>query len=434
MTESDPGVLRAPASVGQRLLWMLDRYRSGQGALNCPLLCRLRGPLDRTAFQAALDGLVERHETLRTTVSGGGRRLTQLVHPPRPLPVDTVDLTGGPDPAAAAERALAAELATRVDPVRWPVRGTLWTIAEQDFLLCLNIHHLATDAASCPVLFEDLGTLYRRARGEPAELGAPGAPYREFAAWQQRRLDAGELEPHVRYWSRQLAGVRYPRLPGTPGAGPRTSVRETADLPPALVDALRRVARECRTTLFSVLLAVYYLELRRVTGERDLAVASLFANRGRPEFARTVGFLATMLVLRTAVPRTGTVADLLAAVHRTVTGAFRYQELPYQLLPLPPGAPGGPRADDAVFQVIADPVYTARMAELEAEALVPEGIGSRFGMELVLIPAGGGLRAVLFWTAERFPPGFAADFLASYVATAGLVGNAPRMPLMGLVN
>ena len=52
-----------PASVGQRMLWLIERYSGSHGQLNYPLLLRLRGPVDRTDLQLALDTLVARHET-----------------------------------------------------------------------------------------------------------------------------------------------------------------------------------------------------------------------------------------------------------------------------------------------------------------------------------------------------------------------------------
>ncbi|MGO9958537.1 MAG: hypothetical protein ACLP50_21660, partial [Solirubrobacteraceae bacterium] len=53
------------ASIGQRLLWLLDHYRGGEGTINVPIAWRIRQPLDAGALELALGRLVERHETLR---------------------------------------------------------------------------------------------------------------------------------------------------------------------------------------------------------------------------------------------------------------------------------------------------------------------------------------------------------------------------------
>ena len=63
----------SPATVGQRLLRMIAHYRSGNGALNCPIVYRLHGPLDTAALSAALAALTARHEALRTVLTSAGR-------------------------------------------------------------------------------------------------------------------------------------------------------------------------------------------------------------------------------------------------------------------------------------------------------------------------------------------------------------------------
>jgi Condensation domain len=419
----------APASIGQRLLWMIDHYRAGYSALSCPVLVRLHGPLDAAALATAVDGLCARHESLRTTFEGSARRLVQRVHPPRPVPLRAVDLSATADPAAL-DRAIAEDLRTRVDPTSWPVRATLWRVAADDHVLCLNMHHLVSDAWSCGVLFGELRQLY-----EGAPLGPVGWQYRRFAQWQHDLINGDGLHRHREYWARQLAGASLPDLPvRTNGAAtePRGSAVTAVDLGRGVVDALRQLAREQRTTLFAVLLAVYYAQLHRATGQRDLTVASLFANRSRQEVRGTVGFLANMVLLRTPLPAAGSFLDLVRQTHGTVVSAFIYQDLPYQMLPFGTVRTGALRPDDAVFQIMADPGYRVRAAGVDFELLVPDGIGSRFRFELALVPQDGGFRAVLFHDRDWIEPAWAAQFTAGYAELAAAVAGRPTATLAAL--
>src|SRR4051794_23027321 len=58
---------RYPLSFGQLGLWFLDQLDPRSAAYNLPQVWRLTGPLDSAAFQAALNELVRRQESLRTT-------------------------------------------------------------------------------------------------------------------------------------------------------------------------------------------------------------------------------------------------------------------------------------------------------------------------------------------------------------------------------
>lgn len=397
---------------------MISHYRPDHGALNCPVLCRLRGPLDLAALRSALDGLTAAHEALRTAFTGRGPALRQLIHEPRPLPLEVVDL----DPADL-DAAVAAELARPIDVTQWPARATLWRTGPLEHTLCLNIHHLATDAWSTGVIFAELHTRYRKA--------VPPAPvwqYRDFVTWQHDLQHNGGLDRHQAYWAKQLADLQLPCLPyrePEPGAEPGVL---RAELSPQVAAGLRELARTGRTTLFCVCLALYHTVLRQTCGQDDLAVASLFANRSRPEARDTVGFLANMVVLRTHVPGKASFAELVRAVHTTVTGALAHQEQPYQTLSFSGNTLNGGRADDVVFQMMADLEHRAVAGGVEFELLLPDGIGSRFGVELALAPRGDGISAVLFYT-PRLDRSTAEAMLRGFAASATAVAGSPAVPL-----
>ena len=414
---------------------MIKHYRTDFGALSCPVLCRLTGEVDADALDVALTGLTARHESLRTTFTGRGARLAQVVHPPATVGAHRVDLSDQPDPAAA-DQAVRTELRTGIDPTRWPSRATLWRLGPREHVLCLNLHHLVTDAWSTGILFRDLGALYARATGVPAPLPATGWQYAEFVRWQQDLLDGDGLRRHREYWRRQLADSQLPSLGGPAGdpaatAEDRPATSDVAvDLDRETVARLRALARTRRTTLFSVLLAVFYHHLHRVTGQDDLAVASMFANRSRPELRETVGLLANMVLLRARVGQAATFADLVGQAHAAAMGAFTYQDLPYQMLPLDVVHTGGRRADDVLFNVMAEVRHRTVAAGVGFELLVPPGLGSRFRFELAVAPVGpADLRAVFYHTTAAYTEAEAATFLAGYADLAARLAAEPTAPL-----
>ncbi len=68
---SNPGaaapITEAPLSFAQERLWFLEQLGTAGPAYNMPLGFRLRGQLDEGALERALQGVVDRHEALRTT-------------------------------------------------------------------------------------------------------------------------------------------------------------------------------------------------------------------------------------------------------------------------------------------------------------------------------------------------------------------------------
>jgi hypothetical protein len=96
-----------PLSAGQRRLWFLDRLEPGSAAYNLAFSFRLTGPLRPDALAAALDEIVRRHATLRTTfaVPRGGVDPVQVVHPLERQRLSLIDLSALRASAATGEAA-----------------------------------------------------------------------------------------------------------------------------------------------------------------------------------------------------------------------------------------------------------------------------------------------------------------------------------------
>ncbi|MEU7760829.1 MULTISPECIES: condensation domain-containing protein [Micromonospora] len=422
-----------PASIGQRLMWFLAHYRAETASVNCPAGFRIRGPLDPGKLAGTVDILMRRHESLRTTLHRRGRDLVQRVHEPGPTRVEWTELPAGAE--AEVQRQYAEELRAPIAVEQAPVRWHAWRIGADDHVLCANMHHLVSDAWSCGVLINDVIALL----GDGAPPAPVGWQYRQFSAWQHEQSASGQLRADHDYWAAKLDGMRVPDLPARrPGQGaprPGLALHEFGDADAA---ALRAFAKAERTTLFPVMLGLYYLLLHTETGADDLAVASLFANRTRPEVQLTVGFFANMLVLRTRLADGGSFRDLLAATRRTVLDAVVHQGVPYQTVPVPALREAGGRVNDVVFQMLPDRAPdswspTAVRNGLEIDTFRPSQGLSRFGLSLTVIPRADRFDARLSYAEDQFEPAWAQDFVRRYAELAGRVLADPDAPLRRLV-
>src|SRR3954453_3041041 len=60
---------RAPLSFAQKRLWFLEQMQPNSALYNMQRVARFLGPLEIDALQQALQGVVNRHEPLRTRIS-----------------------------------------------------------------------------------------------------------------------------------------------------------------------------------------------------------------------------------------------------------------------------------------------------------------------------------------------------------------------------
>ncbi len=293
-----------PLSFAQERLWFLDQLSPGEVSYNVPHPLRLTGPLDVTALRRALGAILDRHEALRTcfpSVDGEPRQVV-LDRIDMPLEVERLDGTPEEREELARERAT-ADTRTPFDLSRGPlIRARLLQLAEQDHVLLLTLHHIATDGWSMNVLHRELAALYRAFKdGQPSPLAPLNVQYADYAAWQRRHLDGPALEHHLSWWKGMLAGAQTLDLPTD---RPRPAVQSLAGgryrsvVPSSVLLNLKKLAREEHASLFMVTLAAFQTLLHRYSGQHDIVVGTPVANRDRPEVEGLIGFFSNSLVLR----------------------------------------------------------------------------------------------------------------------------------------
>jgi amino acid adenylation domain-containing protein len=325
-----PPDAQPPLSWGQERLWFLEQLDPGSPAYHIAFTLELAGPLDRDALAAALNDLAARHAALRTVFAADSGRPRQHILEALPIGLDELPTE---DDAALADYA-AQPFAIE--------RGPLWRAGlvgrrSGAHRLVIVIHHLVSDGRSSAVLCRDLAALYRaRLTGLPA--GLPDLPfqYADFAAWQRRSLTPHAEARDLDFWRANLAGAPPAlELPTDRPRPPEQRFRGAwlrREMTAAQVTALETLGRARGATLFMVLLAGFYLLLRRWSGQADVLVGAPVAGRPRPELEELIGLFINSLIFRI---NSGDMLDfdpVLAEVRRVALTAQAHQSLPFERL------------------------------------------------------------------------------------------------------
>ena len=157
-----------PASYSQQRLWFLDRLSPGLASYNVPAAIHIETTIDRQALQRAIDALVRRHESLRTSFLEVDGQPVQVVRMRPSAPIRFVDLTDHPSSnrLEEAERFVRLDAAQPFDLARAPLlRALLVSWAPDRHILLVTCHHSIADGASVEVLFRDLSELYAASVG-----------------------------------------------------------------------------------------------------------------------------------------------------------------------------------------------------------------------------------------------------------------------------
>ncbi|MFG1951744.1 amino acid adenylation domain-containing protein [Micromonospora sp. NPDC048830] len=427
-----------PASSGQRRLWFLAQLDpAGAGAYTVDSAVRLTGPLDPDALHAALNAVVARHETLRTSFHEADGEPVQVVSPAAVVPLERVELA---DPGALDDTL--TELSgvpfdLRTAPL---LRATLVRLAADEHVLHLALHHAICDRWSVQILARDLVAAYAAVTGAGGEaLPALGVQYGDYAAWQRQWTASPPAAAQLAYWRDRLADLPALELPTD---RPRPATRAWRgdlrwDRIPA--DVVRRVTEAGRrrsATLFMVGLAACQLTLARYSGQRDFAVGSPVAGRPRTELEPLVGFFVNNLVLRADLTGAPTVGELLDRARATCLDAYAHADVPFDQL-VEEQRPVRDRAQTPLFSVLFavqnTPAAARAMGTVEVAPVDLRPGTAQFDLSIMLVPdPDGDLRLRVEYDAELFDAATVDRMAAQFRLVLEELAGDPARPVADL--
>ena len=328
-----------PLAAAQQRLWFLEQLGLSRDAYTILEVIRFRGPLHIATLTQSLQEIIRRHEILRTTFVNIEGQPRQVVGPATSLPLPCVDLQAVPESKRQGQILMLARAAAQqpFDLEGGPLlRTQLVRLAPEAHVLLLTMHHIISDGWSHGVFWRELATLYAAySAGKPSPLPELPIQYTDFASWQQQWLQGEGPRPHLTYWQQQLAGIVPLQLPTDrprPAVQTFRGARHRLVFSPALTRALKALSQRCGVTLFMTLLAAFQTLLYRYTGQDDIVVGSLMANRHRVETEALIGFFVNIVPLRTDLSHDPSFRELLGRVREVTFAAYNHQDLPYEKL------------------------------------------------------------------------------------------------------
>ena len=345
-----PLVRRAPGApvplslAQERIALMEQMHPAQQTTHSLPAAWQLTGPVDLSLLQAALDILVQRHETLRTAIAQEGSQLQQKVSPSAKLEIESRDLRSVPAPDRHAKMMEDIRERTQVpfDLSVGPLfRSVLYRLEDEVFVYFTLRHNVIWDGWSYDVFLADLCESYAAlAESRASKLPEPPVSYGDYVIWQRETLKGSEIARQRDWWHKELADspLDLP-LPYDFARPTRMSYRGgtiLARFSKEQAQALTALGHQANTTLFMALFTAYAVLLHRHTGSNDILVGLPVRGRQLPELENLIGSFTNTIVLRARLNGEESFMDFLKQTRDRALDAFSNEQLPLEMLQIRP--------------------------------------------------------------------------------------------------
>lgn len=327
-----------PLSFNQESLWVIDQLDSSV-QYHIPRAFRVHGVIKTDALTHALQTIVERHEVLRTVFRKIDGRPYQLV-----LPSDSWTISFVNDDRLIQDAGLLNK--TMADIINVPfdlandymLRASLIHLTEDEHILLINIHHIASDGWSATILVKEIIMLYESfikskdiAETEP-RLNPLKLQYSDYSIWQRNSANSKVLRKNIAYWKAKLQNADLLILPTNYN---RPAVRSNRgdvvnfEIDGYLMSQLNTLSRQEGVTLFMSLLAAFKVLLYRYSQQNDICVGTAVSGREHKEIENLIGYFVNTLALRTVIDGDSSFIKLLHDIKTTTLEAFQHQSVAF---------------------------------------------------------------------------------------------------------
>jgi amino acid adenylation domain-containing protein/non-ribosomal peptide synthase protein (TIGR01720 family) len=386
-------------SSAQKRLHALQALDPHSTAYNIPLALDLRGEVDVQRLESTFGKLILRHESLRTSFALRDGRLVQEIHPHVPFSLDSQEAPQGVPQGWL--RQFIAPFSLETPPL---LRVALLRRGPGVFLLMVDMHHIIADGISVDIMVRDFMQLYSGAPIDELELH-----YKDYCCWLTGASNQERILRQREYWLAEFPGktpvielpVDYPR--------PRMLAFDGASIELTLnragVRSLEELADSTGTTLYMVLLALFFVWLFRLTGQEALVAGTPVAGRGHPDLEPIIGMFVNTLPLKNYPAASKTLRAFIQEIKGRTLEAFENQEYPLEDLVEAVGGSrdgGGNPLFDVMFSLQNLDIRTFQLPGLDVEPIELHIDSAKSDLILRCIETGGGLNLSFNYNTHLF--------------------------------
>ncbi|MBG9773056.1 non-ribosomal peptide synthetase [Brevibacillus laterosporus] len=335
----DKGVkdeLQVPLSEEQKQLWFFCQLGEEESrSYNECFVLQLSGQLKLDGIRHAIQQLVDRHESLRTTISTDGEY--QCIHPKMVIDVPLVDFQDqkGMDAKKQAQAWMNNEGKQVFNLEKGPLfKAYILQIEKDVYQLVFIIHHVIADGWSIGILVKELESLYTAAyHHQKIDLPEP-MQYRDFIVWQDKQQN--QLSEALSFWEQQSTKsfevLDFPSSKMKPAKRSYIGNRTTLILKADVANKLREFSKKQRNSLFMTLLASFQVFLHKITGQSSMFIGIPSGGQALAGSSHLVGQCVNMLPIHGQIDPDMTFAEVSSLVKKNAFEAYQYQHCSMALI------------------------------------------------------------------------------------------------------
>ncbi|PFE92823.1 hypothetical protein CN325_22420 [Bacillus thuringiensis] len=315
-----------PLSSAQKRMYMLNQLDPASINYNIPNVFKIKGTLDIVNLEKALQTLIQRHESFRTSFMIKDNEAVQIIHDGVPFSLEYAEVE------EKEVDALIRQFVKPFDLSQAPlIRAKFIKIDDYQSIFIMDYHHIIADGVSTNIIIDELSRLYTGEFLQPIPI-----QYKDYTQWYQEQLEHTTFTGQEKYWlesySDEIPTLNLPTDFKRPDVQKFEGAKVSFEINGKLTGQLLEVARNSQATLYMTLLTTFKMLLSRYTGQETIIVGSPIENRQHPDLAETVGMFANTLAIKSRIDPEKNFAEQLSLIKEECLRIYENQNYPLEEL------------------------------------------------------------------------------------------------------
>jgi amino acid adenylation domain-containing protein len=333
-----------PLSAAQQRLYILQQMNPESVNYNIPRITPLGTATKKEKLEITFKKLIERHESLRTSIDVVQGTAVQRVQDTVEFEIHYLEITD------EETQDILNQFVKPFDLTKAPIIRVGMVKNNTQSILMIDMHHIITDAASHQVLHEEFVKLYEDQLLEGLKL-----QYKDYIHWLNKEDQVQSIQKQEEYWVEEFSGelpvfnlpTDHPRTEELGFEGGSVNVKLNRDE----TNILRQICRENDLTIYMLLFSLFNVLLAKISGQEDIIVGTPVAGRRHNDLDHIIGMFVNTLAIRNYPQEQLSFIEFVRQVREKILQAFENQDYQFDSLVKAVGGSRGPNRNP-IFDVV----------------------------------------------------------------------------------
>ena len=394
-----------PTSSAQKRIYFASSIAGEQNVLyNIPGGIILDGEIDYKKLEECFKTLINRHESLRTYFELKDNNVVQKIAKDISFKLEVIKNQKNDD-----LNSIFVDFVKPFDLSKAPLfRAKLICFTNKTQALLVDMHHIISDGTSMSILIDELCKLYNN-----EVLPELNITYKDFASFERKRLNLGDLKEAEEYWVNQFKDeipvLNLPTKTARPAVQTFDGKKIYSSINMETANKIEQLAKDLGITPYMVMLGAYYILLSKYTSGDDIVVGTPVVGRDIADTYNIIGMFVNTLAIREKVESKLTFKEFLSSLKQNLLNSYKYQAYPFDelvnKLDIKRDTSRNPLFD-TMFTYQNNGYTPLHFNGISSEYYVPDAGISKFDLSLEVIPNETGAQISFEYASKLFDEEF----------------------------